>query len=143
MDMSILKDKEQRVLTLIVEAYLEGGRPVSSGEVFRKKRFPGSPATLRNVMVRLEAKGYLSQPHTSAGRVPTDEGLRFYVNSLLAEALFPRDETALVPEDLGSKRATSTPSLSRSPGSLPCTPTTWGSSSPPAYPRSRSATSGS
>jgi len=104
MDTSILKDKEQRLLKLLVEAYLEGGRPVSSGEVFRKKRFPGSPATLRNLMVRLEAKGYLSQPHTSAGRIPTDKGLRFYVNSLLAEALFPRDETALVPEDLGSKR---------------------------------------
>ena len=93
MDTSILKEKDQRVLKLIVEAYLEGGRPVSSGEVFGKKRFPGSPATIRNVMVRLEAKGYLSQPHTSAGRVPTDKGLRFYVNSLLAEALFPRDDT--------------------------------------------------
>lgn len=104
MDTSILKEKDRRVLRLIVEAYLEGGRPVSSGEVFRKKRFPGSPATLRNIMVRLEAKEYLSQPHTSAGRVPTDKGLRFYVNSLLADALFPRDDTALVPEDLGAKR---------------------------------------
>ena len=99
-DASVLKDKDQKVLKLIVEAYLDGGRPVSSGEVFKKKDFPGSPATIRNVMVRLEARGYLSQPHTSAGRVPTDRGLRFYVNRLLSEALFPRDETALVPEDL-------------------------------------------
>jgi heat-inducible transcriptional repressor len=103
MDTFILKEKDQRILKLIVEAYLESGRPVSSGEIFRKKRFPGSPATLRNVMVRLEEKGYLSQPHTSAGRVPTDRGLRFYVNSLLADALFPRDETTLVPEDLAAK----------------------------------------
>ncbi len=104
MDTSILKEKDQRVLKLIVEAYLEGGKPVSSGEVFRKKCFPGSPATIRNIMVRLEAKGYLSQPHTSAGRVPTDKGLRLYVNRLMSGALFPRDDSALVSEDLGSKR---------------------------------------
>lgn len=103
MDTSVLKEKDQRVLKLVVEAYLEGGRPVSSGEIFGGKRFPGSPATIRNAMARLGAKGYLSQPHTSSGRVPTDKGLRFYVNSLLAEALFPPDDRALVPEDLGSK----------------------------------------
>ena len=103
MDTSVLKEKDQRVLKLVVEAYLEGGRPVSSGEVFGKKRLPGSPATFRNAMARLGSKGFLSQPHASAGRVPTDKGLRFYVNSLLAEVLFPRDDRTLVPEDLGSK----------------------------------------
>ena len=104
MDTSILKEKDQRILKLVVEAYLEGGRPVSSGEVFGRKRLPGSPATIRNAMARLETKGYLSQPHTSAGRVPTDRGLRFYVNSLLEAALFPSDDRALVPEDLDPKK---------------------------------------
>jgi heat-inducible transcriptional repressor len=64
MDTSILKDKDRRVLNLIVENYLELGKPVSSGLIFQKLPFSGSPATIRNIMVRLEEKGYLSQPHT-------------------------------------------------------------------------------
>jgi heat-inducible transcriptional repressor len=107
-DKSILREKDKHVLHLIVEQYLESGHPVSSGKIFLKKAFPGSPATLRNIMVRLEERGFLSQPHASAGRVPTDQGLRFYVNSLFAEIPFAREESlpapgSLAPEgDLGS-----------------------------------------
>jgi len=98
MDKFTLKEKDRRVLNLIVENYLGLGKPVSSGRIFQEMPFSGSPATIRNIMARLEEKGYLSQPHTSAGRVPTDKGLRFYVNSLLAEMLFPKEETPLVPD---------------------------------------------
>jgi heat-inducible transcriptional repressor len=82
-----LKEKDKQVLNLIVENYLKIGKPVSSGLLSQKKRFPDSPATLRNIMARLEEMGFLHQPHTSAGRIPTDKGLRFYVNHLFATVL--------------------------------------------------------
>lgn len=102
--MYILKDRDRRVLNLIVENYLGLGKPISSGRIFQEIPFSGSPATIRNIMAKLEEKGYLSQPHTSAGRVPTDKGLRFYVNSLLAEMLFPKEETPLVPDVPAAKK---------------------------------------
>jgi heat-inducible transcriptional repressor len=104
MDKSMLRDKDKRVLKLIVEEYLDLGKPVSSGILFQKKALAGSPATLRNVMARLEEKGFLSQPHTSAGRIPTDKGLRFYVNDLLEEMFFPVEETGLLPEQMTAIR---------------------------------------
>jgi len=93
---SALRDKDKKVLTLIVEGYVRGGRPVSSGAVAQTGKFSGSPATVRNIMAKLEEQGYLSQPHTSAGRVPTDKGLRFYVDSLLAEKNYARDDFPLI-----------------------------------------------
>ena len=101
-DKSILREKDKLVLHLIVEHYLESGGPVSSGMLFQRKSFAGSPATLRNIMVRLEDRGFLSQPHTSSGRIPTDQGLRFYVNSLFAEIPFSREESLFVPESLAA-----------------------------------------
>jgi heat-inducible transcriptional repressor len=87
----ILRNKDRVVLNAIVENYLKHGQPVSSGAVVEKRALPDSPATIRNIMVKLEEMGYLVQPHTSAGRVPTDKGLRFYVNSLFDETLFSDD----------------------------------------------------
>ena len=78
-----LRDKDRLVLTIIVEEYVREGRPVSSGSVARHRSVSDSPATVRNVMAKLERLGYLSQPHTSAGRVPTDLGFRHYVNTIL------------------------------------------------------------
>ncbi len=89
MSKSVLRDKDRKVLTLIVEGYVRGGRPVSSGAVAQTGRFSGSPATIRNIMAKLEAQGYLSQPHTSAGRVPTEEGYRFFVGRLVQETELP------------------------------------------------------
>jgi heat-inducible transcriptional repressor len=80
-----LREKDRLILQTIVEDYLKNGRPVSSGIVHQKKVLNDSPATIRNIMVKLEEMGFLAQPHASAGRVPTDRGLRFYVNSLLAD----------------------------------------------------------
>ncbi len=89
-----LREKEKVVLNIIVENYLKLGKPTSSGFIVQKKAIPDSPATVRNIMAKLEEMGYLSQPHTSAGRVPTDKGLRFYVNSLFDETLFTDEQMA-------------------------------------------------
>lgn len=103
------KDKDKSVLSLIVEDYIENGRPVSSGQISRKTRFKGSPATIRNIMARLEKDGFLHQPHTSSGRIPTDKGLKYYVNNLLAgiqqpsdDAMFLRNKAAESKGHLGS-----------------------------------------
>jgi len=78
-----LENKEEVVLNAIVEVYLQTGKPVSSASLAQKLNNIISPATIRNVMAELEKEGYLYQPHTSAGRIPTDLGIKFYVNHLL------------------------------------------------------------
>ena len=70
--MSVLQQKRhQQILTDVVRVYIETGEPVSSRSVARRHFDPLSPATVRNVMADLEDEGYLYQPHTSSGRVPT------------------------------------------------------------------------
>jgi heat-inducible transcriptional repressor len=86
----IIRDKDIKVLNLIVESYLKLGKPISSGFIAQKSEISASPATVRNIMVRLEEQSYLFQPYTSAGRIPTDKGLRFYVNKLFGEAFSSR-----------------------------------------------------
>jgi len=85
----ILRKKDTQILSLTVESYLKIGKPISSGFIADKSPVSVSPATIRNIMKKLEEHGFLSQPHTSAGRVPTDKGLRFYVNRLFEEAIIP------------------------------------------------------
>ncbi len=79
-----LPERDRRILGVLVQAYIEQGEPVSSLWL-AGRGFGVSSATLRNVMARLEEQGYVRQPHTSAGRVPTDQGYRLYVDQLLAE----------------------------------------------------------
>ncbi len=95
----VLREKDKAVLTVIVENYLKLGKPISSGQVANKGILPASPATVRNIMAKLEEMGYLVQPHTSSGRVPTDKGLRFYVNSLFDESILPSDRVSLESPD--------------------------------------------
>jgi len=102
---SALREKDERVLTLIVEHYVSSGRPVSSGAIACDRRFHGSSATVRNIMAKLESQGYLSQPHTSAGRVPTDRGLRHYVNRLLSEGAPARADLPLFQEAFPQRTA--------------------------------------
>jgi heat-inducible transcriptional repressor len=85
---SVLREKDKVVLRTIVENYLKLGQPVSSRFIVEKRVIPDSAATIRNIMAKLEEMDYLVQPHTSAGRIPTDLGLKFYVNSLLDEMIF-------------------------------------------------------
>jgi len=95
---SALRDKDKKVLELVVESYIRSGRPVSSGAISQARRVSASPATLRNIMAKLEALGLLAQPHTSAGRVPTDKGLRSYVSSLLAAKPLAAERLPLIQE---------------------------------------------
>ncbi len=81
-----LTDRHIKVLRAVVESYILSGEPVGSRTLARSPHFKLSPATLRNVMADLEEYGYLCQPHTSAGRIPTDRGFRFYVNHLAGPA---------------------------------------------------------
>jgi heat-inducible transcriptional repressor len=79
-----LPERDRRILGTLVQAYIEQGEPISSLWL-ASRGFGVSSATLRNVMARLEEMGFVRQPHTSAGRVPTDWGYRIYVDQLLAE----------------------------------------------------------
>ena len=75
-----ITDRQKLILLQIVEEYAETASPV--GSVTLAKLFDVSPATIRAEMARLESLGLIAQPHTSAGRVPTDAGYRYYVNNL-------------------------------------------------------------
>ncbi|NIM57593.1 MAG: heat-inducible transcription repressor HrcA [Candidatus Aminicenantes bacterium] len=97
---SILREKDRRILNLIVESYLKTGKPISSGYIAQRSPLSVSSATVRNIMSKLEERGFLSQPHTSAGRVPTDKGLRHYVNSLFDEVIIPEKKIDLLSENL-------------------------------------------
>src|SRR5437016_23749 len=70
------------ILTAIVRAYIDTGEPVGSRTISKLRRNTLSPASIRNVMADLADEGYLSQPHTSAGRIPTEKAFRFFVSSL-------------------------------------------------------------
>ncbi len=78
-----LNDRAREVLRLVVESYVETGEPVGSRALTRKIAETLSPATIRNIMADLQDAGLLYAPHTSAGRLPTDAGLRLFVNGLL------------------------------------------------------------
>ena len=80
---SYLPERTRRVLATLIQEYIEHGAPVSSRRLVEQGGFGLSAATVRNILASLEESGYVSQPHTSAGRVPTDVGYRCYVDFLL------------------------------------------------------------
>ena len=81
----MLNDRRQRVLSALVEEYIQSAHPVGSRALVERYRLGCSPATVRNELSILEETGYVYQPHVSAGRVPTDSGYRSFVDELLAE----------------------------------------------------------
>jgi heat-inducible transcriptional repressor len=87
-----LNKRAREVLRLIVDAYVETGEPVGSRAISRKLGMSLSPATIRNVMADLEEFGLLHAPHTSAGRLPTEAGLRLFVHGLLQVGHLSDDE---------------------------------------------------
>lgn len=88
----ILDEREASLLNSIVYEYISTGKAVGSRSFVQKYSLSLSPATMRNIMSDLENSGYLMQPYTSSGRIPTDKGYRFYVNSLLDSYSFNMDE---------------------------------------------------
>src|SRR5689334_1698746 len=79
----MLSERAQTLLKILVERYIAEGQPVGSRALSRFSSLELSPATIRNVMADLEEMGFVSSPHTSAGRVPTPKGYRFFVDTLL------------------------------------------------------------
>lgn len=93
MNMKQLDTRASEILKALVRTHIYQGEPVGSETVLRHSRLGLSSATIRNILARLEDEGYLSQPHTSAGRVPTDKGYRLFVDSLSSGAkIRPADE---------------------------------------------------
>ena len=90
-----LSDRTRRILATLVRSYIETGEPVSSATLAHKVGLNLSSATVRNVLAQLEEMGYVWQPHTSAGRVPTDAGYRFYVDMLLDNRRSTKDVSAV------------------------------------------------
>jgi heat-inducible transcriptional repressor len=88
----MLAERRSRILSLIVDEYVESAMPVGSETMVRKYRLPVSSATIRNEMARLEEEGYITHPHTSAGRVPSDKGYRYYIESLMEEQDLTQEE---------------------------------------------------
>lgn len=78
-----LEERARDVLRVVVQEFIASGDPVGSQQLTRSGEFEVSPATMRSVLSELEALGYLEKPHTSAGRVPTHQGYRYFVDSLL------------------------------------------------------------
>ena len=78
-----LSERSQKILEAIIEEYIATAQPVGSKALTQNHGIKLSPASVRNVMAELEELGYLSSPHTSAGRIPTEKGYRFYVDTLV------------------------------------------------------------
>jgi len=94
-----LSERQKNLLRSIIEKYIETGEAVGSETIEKQAALGVSPATIRNEMVRLTNYGYLKQPHTSAGRIPTSAGLKFYVDQLMEErTLSLKDEVAIKEE---------------------------------------------
>src|SRR5579859_521912 len=82
-----LTERQRAILHSIVRAYIDTGEPVGSRTISRMRNLALSPATIRNVMADLADEGYLAQPHTSAGRIPTDQAFRDFAGSVTARPL--------------------------------------------------------
>ncbi len=95
-----MKDRLNLTLKGAVEAYVDTGEPVSSKLILARSELNVSSATVRNDLAELEKEGYLEQPHTSAGRVPTEKGYRYYVDCLLQAPSLPVERAAIIEEAL-------------------------------------------
>ena len=106
--MSQLSPRAAQVLAALVAEYIDTGEPVGSARLMHVAGLGVSSATIRNTLAELEDLGYLQQPHTSAGRIPTDRGYRFYVDQLLAA---PRSVRSGAAVEAQLRRDAGTPAL--------------------------------
>lgn len=100
-----LSERQTTLLLLIIRHYIESARPVGSKQLVEDYRLRLSPATIRNEMGALTEMGYLRQPHTSAGRVPTEEGYRFFVSQMMNQAELPPSIQATISHQFYQARA--------------------------------------
>ncbi len=96
MNVNELSERKKLILKAVVEAHIDGGEPVGSKYIVQSNLLSCSSATIRNEMAELEELGYLVQPHTSAGRVPSEAGYRFYVDSLVEQYARTTHEVAQI-----------------------------------------------
>ena len=92
----MLNERKKKILQIIIEDYISSAEPVGSRTIARKYDLGLSPATIRNEMSDLELLGYLEQPHTSAGRIPSAQAYRFYVDALIAPGTLTDNDMALI-----------------------------------------------
>src|SRR5688572_9648930 len=92
--MSDLVNRSRKILFAVVTEFIATGDPVGSRTLARKYGLDLSAASIRNVLADLEEAGYLKQPHTSAGRIPTDRALRFFIDTLVELRAVPPEEQA-------------------------------------------------
>ena len=88
-----LDERKENILDFIIRDYIASAVPVSSGRIVEKGHFDWSPATMRNIMLELDECEFLEQPHTSAGRIPTEKGYRYFVEYLMNDKKPPRNVT--------------------------------------------------
>ena len=98
--MRVLDARSRTILKEIIRLHVDTGRPVSSRALFKSSRFDLSPASIRNIMADLTDLGFLSQPHTSAGRVPTDQAYRLYIDELMRHRKIAGEVREQVDSDL-------------------------------------------
>jgi heat-inducible transcriptional repressor len=96
-----LDHRSQAILRAVIEDYVATATPVGSHALVERYRLGVSSATVRNVLAELELEGYLTHPHTSAGRIPTDEGYRWYVESVIESALMPDVNQLMIRHQFG------------------------------------------
>lgn len=95
-----LSEREKQVLQAVVDAYIDSAEPAGSRRIVRQFELGVSPATVRNTMADLEAKGFLTHPHTSAGRMPTDLAYRYYVDELMGRRNLSAGQRARLEKEL-------------------------------------------
>jgi len=95
-----LSARQTQILKALIDEYIETAGPVGSENLDKKYNLGVSPATIRNEMVILTRTGYLRQPHTSAGRVPTSQAMKFYVNQLMEERQMSLSDEVKTKEDI-------------------------------------------
>ena len=98
-----MDSRKQQILIAIIHDYIATAEPVGSRTIARKYKLGISPATIRNEMADLEEMGYIEQPHTSAGRVPSERGYRYYVDYLMQREELTREEQGLVRQSYEAK----------------------------------------
>jgi heat-inducible transcriptional repressor len=103
MPATALDDRSREVLRSLIQLHVVSGEPVGSESLSRAFHRSLSPATIRNIMGDLERRGYLDHPHTSAGRIPTDEGYRVYVDTLMSQEPLASGEAATISKRLRAR----------------------------------------
>jgi heat-inducible transcriptional repressor len=120
-----LDERTREILKLIIRSYISSGEPVGSRTLSKHIEWRLSPATIRNIMADLEDEGYLTQPHTSAGRIPSEQGYRFYVNNLAVSGRVSKSDERYInrmlaesdtPEDVMSRASFVLSTISKNVG---------------------------